>query len=62
MGITIDRSAVAKLETGRRPVSDIEVAAIARTLKVAIPLLFEGSSDFFESVSDQENTPSHLGT
>ncbi len=49
-GITIDRSGIAKLETGRRPVSDIEVAAIAKVLKVSIPWLFEESKHLFNSV------------
>ena len=44
MGVTIDRSGIAKLESGRRPVSDIEVAAIAQILKVSIPWLFEKSN------------------
>jgi transcriptional regulator with XRE-family HTH domain len=44
MGITIDRSAIAKIETDRRPVSDIEIAAIAKILKVDISWLFEDSN------------------
>ena len=47
LGITIDRSSIAKLESGRRPVSDIEVAAIARVLKVPIPWLFEETNEVF---------------
>lgn len=41
LGIRIDRPAISKLETGNRPVTDIEVAAIAKTLKVPISWLFE---------------------
>jgi len=41
LGISIDRSAIAKLESGRRPASDIELAAIAKVLKVPISWLFE---------------------
>ena len=41
-GIKIERPAISKLEGGRRPVSDIEVAAIAKALMVPISLLFEG--------------------
>ncbi len=52
-GITIDRSGVAKLETGRRPASDIEIATIARVLKVTIPWLFEGSDDLLNSLGSQ---------
>lgn len=50
LGITIDRSGIAKLEGGKRPVSDIEVAALAEVLKVPISWLFEGSKHLFPSV------------
>jgi transcriptional regulator with XRE-family HTH domain len=53
LGITIDRSGIAKLESGRRPASDIEVAAIARVLKVTIPWLFEESNNLLDSLRDQ---------
>lgn len=41
LGINLDRSGIAKLEGGRRPISDIEIAAIAKILKVTITWLFE---------------------
>jgi len=41
LGIKIDRPAISKLETGSRPVTDIEIAAIAKVLKVPISSLFE---------------------
>ena len=50
LGVTIDRSAIAKLEGGRRPVSDIEVVAIAKVLKVPISYLFEESNNIFNSL------------
>jgi len=50
LGIRIDRSGIAKLEGGRRPVSDIEVAALAEVLKVSISELFEGSKHLFPSI------------
>ncbi len=50
LGITIDRSGIAKLESGRRPASDIEVAAIARILKVSITWLFEESNSLLDSL------------
>ena len=53
LGITIDRSGIAKLESGRRPASDIEVAAIAKVLKVSIPWLFEKSNNLVDSLGDQ---------
>lgn len=40
-GIRIDQAGVSKLESGRRPVSDVEIAAIAKILKVPISWLFE---------------------
>jgi len=40
-GIKIDRPAISKLETGNRPVTDIEIVAIARILKVPISWLVE---------------------
>jgi len=49
-GITVDRSGIDKLESGARPVSDIEVAAIARVLKVSIPWLFEESNNVLDSL------------
>jgi len=48
LGVRIDRSAVAKIESGLRPVSDIEVRAIANMLKTSIPILFEGSEAIFD--------------
>jgi transcriptional regulator with XRE-family HTH domain len=50
LGITIDRSGIAKLESGARPASDIEVAAIARILKVSIPWLFGESNSLLDSL------------
>ena len=43
MGVKIDRSSIAKLESGRRPLSDIEIIAIAKILKTPIPELFKDS-------------------
>lgn len=42
-GIKIDRTIIAKLESGRRPVSDIEIIEIAKILNVSVPSLFEDS-------------------
>jgi transcriptional regulator with XRE-family HTH domain len=53
MGIAIDRSAIAKLESGRRPASDIEVAAMAKVLNVSIPWLFEESDSVLDSFSEK---------
>ena len=35
LGIATDQSGLSKIESGRRPVSDIEVLALARALKVS---------------------------
>jgi len=43
LGIKIDQAGLSKLENGNRPVTDIEIAAIAKILKVPIWQLFEGS-------------------
>lgn len=53
LGITIDRSGIAKLESGRRPASDIEVAAIAKVLKVPIPWLFDESNNLLDLLEPQ---------
>ena len=50
LGITMDRSGVAKLETYRRPASDIEAAAIAKILKVSVASFFEESDSLLESL------------
>jgi transcriptional regulator with XRE-family HTH domain len=43
LGVRIDQSGLSKLENGQRPVSDVEVVAIARALKVSAAwLLKEG--------------------
>ena len=43
--IRIDRSGLSKIETGRRPVTDIEVVGFARALKVSVAWLFEETND-----------------
>jgi len=35
-GIRIDQSGLSKLESGRRPVTDVEVVALAKALKVEV--------------------------
>ena len=53
LGIKIDRSTIAKLESGRRPASDIEIIAIAKILNVSIPWLFENSGELFNRLETQ---------
>ena len=49
LGIKIDQAGLSKLENGNRPVTDIEITAIAKILKVPISRLFEESSDMLSS-------------
>ena len=45
LDITIDQSGLSKIENGQRPVSDIEVLALARALKVSVAWLLEGTNN-----------------
>lgn len=40
-GILLSQAQVAKMENGDRPITDFELAAVARALKVPIQRLFE---------------------
>jgi len=44
LGMVIDQSGLSKIENGQRPVSDIEVVALAKALKVSVAWLLEGTS------------------
>ena len=41
LGIEVDRTAVSKIETQRRPVTDIELIAICKALGIEVGSLFE---------------------
>jgi HTH-type transcriptional regulator, cell division transcriptional repressor len=41
LGIMIDQSALSKIENGQRPVTDIEVKALAKALKVSVGWLLK---------------------
>jgi transcriptional regulator with XRE-family HTH domain len=41
-GLVMDRSAIARFESGERSIADYEVLAIARVLKVPVERLFAG--------------------
>ena len=41
LGLMVDQSTLSKIENGQRPVTDIEVAALAKALKVPVSWLFE---------------------
>lgn len=47
MGIKIDRSGIAKIELGLRPITDIEIVAIKKILKVPVDWLFQNSKELF---------------
>ena len=40
LGIDIGRTAISKIEAGRRPVTDSEIAAICKALDVSVEWLF----------------------
>lgn len=44
-GIKIDQAGLSRIENCSRPVTDIEIAAIAKILQVPVSRLFEESSD-----------------
>jgi transcriptional regulator with XRE-family HTH domain len=41
VGIRVNQSQIAKLESGHRPILDYELAALAKALKVPVQALFE---------------------
>jgi len=41
LSMMIDQSAVSKIESGQRPVLDVEVAALAKALKVSVGWLLK---------------------
>ncbi len=41
LGMRIDQSGVSKIESGRRPVLDIEVISLAKVLRVSVAWLLE---------------------
>lgn len=43
LGMAIDQSGLSKIESGQRPVSDVEVVAFAKALKVSVEWLLEGA-------------------
>ena len=40
LGLSLDRTAISKIEVGRRPVTDIEIVAICRALSIDVTTLF----------------------
>ena len=44
LGMTLDQSGVSKIESGQRPVLDVEVVILAEALKVSVEWLLEEAS------------------
>ena len=55
LGIMIDQSGLSKIENGQRPVSDIEVAALAKALRVSPASLLQEHDAASISESDKGN-------
>jgi transcriptional regulator with XRE-family HTH domain len=45
LGLSIDQSTLSKIENGQRPVTDIEVAALAKALRVSVSWLFDEANE-----------------
>lgn len=45
LGMVIDQSGLSKIENGQRPVTDIEVIALAKALRVSEDWLLKGTED-----------------
>ena len=54
LGIRIDRATIAKIELGIRPLSDIEIIAISRVLKISLSSLFGESEVLFNEWLESE--------
>jgi len=54
LGIMIDQSGLSKIENGQRPVSDIEVVALAKALEVSPMSLLQESEDLQKSEADKD--------
>ena len=45
LGVELDRTAISKIESGKRPVTDSEIVGISKALRVKVAWLFgEGTS------------------
>ena len=45
LDMNIDQSGLSKIENGQRPVSDMEILALAKALKVSVSWLLEGTGN-----------------
>lgn len=54
LGLKIEQTSIAKIESGRRPATDIEIFAIAKVLNVSVASLFKDSIELFGQIFSQE--------
>lgn len=54
LGLSIDQSTLSKIENGQRPVTDIEIAALAKALRVSVGWLFDEAN---KSPSPSDKSP-----
>ena len=54
LGLSIDQSTLSKIENGQRPVTDIEVAALAKALRVSVSWLLDEAN---QSPSPSNKSP-----
>ena len=47
LSLSIDQSGLSKIENGQRPDTDIEIAALAKALKVSVAWLFNETETLF---------------
>jgi len=57
LGMMIDQSGLSKIENGQRPVTDKEVVALAKALKVSPMSLLQEAEDLEKSEADKDEIP-----
>ena len=57
LGMMIDQSSLSKIENGQRPVTDKEVVALAKALKVSPMSLLQEAEDLEKSEADKDEKP-----
>lgn len=56
LGLSIDQSGLSKIENGQQPVTDVEVVALAKALKVSVAWLFRETSPMLSSNNSTESS------
>jgi transcriptional regulator with XRE-family HTH domain len=57
LGMMIDQSGLSKIENGQRPVTDKEVVALAKALKVSPMSLLQEAEDLEKPEADKDEIP-----